>query len=72
MRGLRAAGFQVDWITDLFNKRLNYRAAIPKVRPWPSMVENEAPKPLVWVKTADEILANIARFACELRKLDAT
>ncbi|HVC74896.1 MAG TPA: IS630 family transposase, partial [Candidatus Micrarchaeaceae archaeon] len=25
-------------------------------------VNNENPKPFVWVKTADQILANIARF----------
>ena len=25
-------------------------------------VSNESPKPFVWTKTADEILANVARF----------
>ena len=25
-------------------------------------LENEAPKPFVWTKTADEILASVARF----------
>lgn len=32
-------------------------------------IENEDPKPFVWVKTADEILAKIARFADQAKKL---
>lgn len=32
-------------------------------------VENENPKPFVWVKTADEILAKIARFACTTKQI---
>ena len=32
-------------------------------------VENESPKPFVWVKTADEILAKIARFADNTKPL---
>ena len=33
-------------------------------------VTNENPKPFVWTKTADQILANVARFANELWILD--
>lgn len=41
---LRAAGFEVDSIADLHNRRLDYREAIPVLLSWLSRVENRAVK----------------------------
>jgi transposase len=56
------------WFAELSNKRIR-RGAFRSVRELEAAireyidVHNENPKPFVWVKTADQILASIARFA---------
>jgi transposase len=56
------------WFTELSNKRIR-RGAFRSVRELEGAIReyidahNENPKPFVWVKTADQILASIARFA---------
>ena len=55
------------WFAELTNKRIrrgthtSERALERDIKDWIS-TWNENPKPFVWVKTADEILASIARF----------
>jgi transposase len=62
------------WFAELTNKQLRrgshngVRALIRAIEEFID-VTNEEPKPFVWTKTADEILASIARFA--QRTLDA-
>jgi HEAT repeat protein len=41
---LSLAGFDVDWIEDLYNKRLHYQRAIPILLRWLPRVENPAIK----------------------------
>ena len=56
------------WFAEITNKRIR-RGVFRSVRELESAirqyidVHNEAPKPFVWTRTADEILASIARFA---------
>jgi hypothetical protein len=56
------------WFAELTNKRIR-RGAFRSVKEWEAAirasidVHNENPKPFVWTKTADPILASIARFA---------
>ena len=56
------------WFAEITNKRIR-RGIFRSVRELESAirqyidVHNEAPKPFVWTRTADEILASIARFA---------
>ena len=56
------------WFAEITNKRIR-RGVFPSVRELEAAireyitVHNEDPKPFVWVRTADEILASIARFA---------
>ena len=62
------------WFAELTNKQLR-RGAHRSVRELETAIRefidahHEDPKPFVWTKTADEILASIARFA--QRTLDA-
>jgi transposase len=56
------------WFAELTNKRIRrgtFRSVLALERAIKEFIEvhNEEPKPFVWVKSADEILANIARFA---------
>jgi transposase len=56
------------WLADLTNKQLRrgaHRSVTELERAIREFVDvrNEAPKPFEWTKTADEILASIARFA---------
>jgi hypothetical protein len=41
---LAQAGFNVDWIEDLYTKRFNYKEAIPILLRWLPVVENRAVK----------------------------
>jgi hypothetical protein len=41
---LSQAGLDVDWIEDLYNKRLDYKRAIPILLRWLPRVENTAVK----------------------------
>jgi HEAT repeat protein len=41
---LREAGFEVEWISELYNKQINYRTAIPILLKWLPKVENSAVK----------------------------
>jgi HEAT repeat protein len=41
---LSQAGFDVEWISDLYNKRFNYRRAIPILLRWLPRIENPAVK----------------------------
>ena len=56
------------WFSEISNKRIR-RGAFRSVREMEASireyidVHNENPKPFVWTKTADQILASIARFA---------
>lgn len=56
------------WFAELTNKQLR-RGAHRSVRELEAAIQefidahHEAPKPFVWTKTADAILASIARFA---------
>src|SRR3954452_18376588 len=56
------------WFAEITNKRIR-RGIFRSVRELESAirqyidVHNKAPKPFVWIRTADEILASIARFA---------
>jgi transposase len=56
------------WFAELTNKRIR-RGVFRSVKELESAirqyidVHNESPKPFVWTRTADEILASIARFA---------
>ena len=56
------------WFAEITNKRIR-RGIFRSVKELESAirqyidVHNEAPKPFVWTRTADEILASIARFA---------
>src|SRR6266478_313170 len=56
------------WFAELTNKRIR-RGVFRSVKELETAireyieVHNEAPKPFVWTKTADQILASIARFA---------
>lgn len=56
------------WFAEITNKRIR-RGIFRSVRELESAirqyidVHNEAPKPFVWTRTADQILASIARFA---------
>src|SRR6202451_150521 len=60
------------WFAELTNKRIR-RGAFRSVRELESAirqfidVHNEDPKPFVWTRTADQILASIARFAQRTR-----
>ncbi len=55
------------WFADLTEKQLR-RATHPSTRALVAAISqylaltNDAPKPFVWTKTADEILASVARF----------
>ena len=56
------------WFAELTNKQIRrgtFRSVVELERAIKEFIEvhNEEPKPFVWVKSADEILANIARFA---------
>jgi transposase len=56
------------WFAELTNKRIRrgtFRSVLALEGAIKEFIEvhNEEPKPFVWVKSADEILANIARFA---------
>ena len=37
---LAKAGYQVEWIEDLFNKRINYKDAVPILLLWLPKIEN--------------------------------
>jgi len=56
------------WFAELTNKQLR-RGAYPSVPKLKTAIQEfidahqEHPKPFVWTKTADQILASIARFA---------
>jgi transposase len=56
------------WFAELTNKRIR-RGVFPSVKELETAireyidVHNEAPKPFVWTKTADQILDSIARYA---------
>jgi transposase len=56
------------WFAELTNKRIR-RGVFRSVKELEAAireyidVHNEAPKPFVWIKTADQILASIARYA---------
>src|ERR1700757_1400892 len=56
------------WFAEITNKRIR-RGAFRSVKELEAAireyldVHNESPKPFVWTKTADEILASIARYA---------
>jgi transposase len=56
------------WFAELTNKRIR-RGVFRSVRELEAAireyigVHNEDPKPFVWTKTADQILASIARYA---------
>jgi transposase len=56
------------WFAEITNKRIR-RGVFRSVRELESAIRqyidihNEAPKPFIWTRTADEILASIARFA---------
>ena len=56
------------WFAELTNKRVR-RGVFRSVKELEAAireyieVHNENPKPFVWTKTADQILASIARFA---------
>jgi transposase len=56
------------WFAEITNKRIR-RGVFRSVKELETAireyieVHNEHPKPFVWIKTADEILASIARFA---------
>jgi hypothetical protein len=56
------------WFAELTNKRIR-RGVFRSVKELESAireyisVHNEDPKPFVWTKTADQILASIARYA---------
>ena len=60
------------WFSEITNKRIR-RGAFRSVRELEAAireyidVHNENPKPFVWTKTADQILASIARFAQRTR-----
>jgi hypothetical protein len=41
---LREAGFDIDWVSDLYNKRLNYKDAIPVLLNWLPRIDNKAVK----------------------------
>jgi len=41
---LAQLGFQLEWVSDLYNKRLDYRAAIPILLKWLPLVDYEAVK----------------------------
>ncbi|MBM4270378.1 MAG: IS630 family transposase, partial [Deltaproteobacteria bacterium] len=56
------------WFAELTNKQLRrgtHRSIRELERAIRDFIEahNESPRPFVWTKTADEILASIARFA---------
>jgi transposase len=56
------------WFAELTNKKIRrgtFRSVVALERAIKEFIEvhNEQPKPFLWVKSADEILANIARFA---------
>src|SRR4051794_52983 len=61
------------WFAEITNKRIR-RGVFRSVRELESAirqyidVHNEDPKPFVWTRTADEILASIARFAQRTQK----
>src|SRR5436190_2056055 len=61
------------WFAEITNKRIR-RGVFRSVRELEAAirdyidVHNEAPKPFVWTRTADEILASIARFAQRTQK----
>jgi hypothetical protein len=56
------------WFAEITNKRIR-RGIFRSVRELEAAireyldVHNQSPKPFVWTRTADEILASIARFA---------
>src|SRR5215475_2011024 len=56
------------WFAEITNQRIR-RGAFGSVKELEAAIReylaahNERPKPFVWVKTADEILASIARYA---------
>ena len=60
------------WFAEITNKRIR-RAIFRSVKELESAireyiaVHNEDPKPFVWTRTADQILASIARFAQRTR-----
>ena len=60
------------WFAAITNKRIR-RGIFHSVKELEAAIReyidihNEAPKPFVWTKTADEILASIARFAQRTR-----
>ena len=63
------------WFAEITNKRIR-RGIFRSVKELEQAiteyidVHNEAPKPFVWTRTADEILASIARFAKRTRPTD--
>ena len=65
------------WFADITNKRIR-RGVFRSVRELEAAireyiaVHNEAPKPFIWTKSADEILASIARFARRTRSTSHT
>ena len=56
------------WFVELTNKRIR-RGVLRSLKELEAAireyidVDNEDPKPFVWTKTADQILASIARYA---------
>jgi transposase len=56
------------WFAEITNKRIR-RGIFRSVKELEAAIQeyldvhNEAPKPFIWTKTADEILASIARYA---------
>ena len=60
------------WFAEITNKRIR-RGVFRSVKDLEAAireyidVHNENPKPFVWTRTADEILASIARFAQRTR-----
>ena len=66
---------QVERWFGLLTQRQIRRGVHPSVRHLEKTIyeyietENENPKPFVWVKSADEILGKIARFAAKTKQL---
>ena len=66
---------QVERWFGLLTQRQIRRGVHPSVRRLEKAIyeyiesENENPKPFVWVKSADEILGKIARFAAKTKQL---
>ena len=57
------------WFAEMTNQRIrrgvfrSVKELEVVIREYLDVLHNESPKPFVWTKTADEILANIARYS---------